>query len=181
MGLAELLERAGDRCGLGDGCGARRPDDRGAHHRGGGVESVENAKGTEKASLRGTWSCQWVVVMTVVMVQGDGRACSGRLGKKSENRSHSIVTQTTPGTAPNERCCETHLYRREEHDKNSSQNCTYLLGLMRDLDLAAAGNCALLFPTCSLSLNVEGACTAASLYRPLTATIHVEKLSGSQC
>lgn len=41
MCLAELLELAGDGCSPGDGSGARRPDDRSAHHRGGGVESVE--------------------------------------------------------------------------------------------------------------------------------------------
>lgn len=57
----------------------------------------ERAKGTEKDSLRGTCGCQWVVVMTVVMVQGDGRACSGRLGKKP--KVIRLVTQTTPGTA----------------------------------------------------------------------------------
>lgn len=38
----------------------------------------KNAKGTERVSLRGTWSCQWVVMMTVVMVQGDSRACGGQ-------------------------------------------------------------------------------------------------------
>ena len=38
----------------------------------------KNAKGTERVSLRGTWSCQWVVVMMVVMVQGDSRACGGQ-------------------------------------------------------------------------------------------------------
>lgn len=46
MGLAELLQLAGDRCGSGDGSGARRPDDGGAHHGGGGVESVEKCERT---------------------------------------------------------------------------------------------------------------------------------------
>lgn len=46
MRLAELLELAGNG-GSGDGCGARRPDDRGAHHGCGGVESVEKCEGTE--------------------------------------------------------------------------------------------------------------------------------------
>ena len=44
MGLAELLELAGNGCGSGDGSGARRPDDRSAHHRGGRVESVEKCE-----------------------------------------------------------------------------------------------------------------------------------------
>lgn len=44
MCLAELLELAGDRCGSGDSSGACRPDDRGAHHGGGRVESVEKCE-----------------------------------------------------------------------------------------------------------------------------------------
>jgi hypothetical protein len=34
--------------------------------------------------------------------------------KTNRAESHSTVTQTTPGTAPNERCCETHLRDREQ-------------------------------------------------------------------
>ena len=44
MCLAELLELAGDRCGPGNDGGARRPDDRGAQHCDGRVESVEKCE-----------------------------------------------------------------------------------------------------------------------------------------
>jgi len=83
VGLAELLQLAGDRYGSGDGSGAGRPDDRGAHHGGGGVESVEKIERTGESFP----SRDLEMPMGGGDDGGDGArsrssSCSGRLGKK---------------------------------------------------------------------------------------------------
>ena len=110
MCLAELLELAGDGCGLGDGSGARRPDDRGAHHLGGRVESVGKCERNGESFP----SRDLELPMGGGDDGGDGTRRRSSLQwaawqKTNRAESHSTVTQTTPETAPNERCCETHL------------------------------------------------------------------------
>lgn len=113
--LTELLDLAGDGCGSGERSGARRPDDRSAHHGGGRVESVVKYERAGESFP----SRDLELPMGGGDDGGDGtrRRSSLQWAALAKNRSHSTVTQTMPGAAPNESAAETH--ENEPHQTSS--------------------------------------------------------------